>query len=189
MKEALFRATTLPQFSAEPSGVRLRRRESGNYDAVRTQGATRNCARADAESGRKCRGHTLSLLPQPERAAVVSQASAYQRALTPPGTLIKLTSKTLLKTGAWTVPRVLVHDHGSASEAVGSWLPPIQSARIIRSAVRPSGCRRTASAPPKTACGSLPPQPKSREIGRGMSLASSQRSPLKQRGALQESER
>jgi hypothetical protein len=120
---------------------------------------------------------------------VVSQAPAYPRALTPRGTLIRLASKTLLKTGAWTVPRVLVHDHGSASEVVGSWPPPIQSVRIIRSAVRPSGCQRTASAPPRTACGSLPPQPKSRVIDRGMSLAGSQRSPRRQSGALQESER
>jgi hypothetical protein len=49
MTEALFRAAAMPQFSAEPSGVRPQRRESGNMGADQTQWATRNGARAADE--------------------------------------------------------------------------------------------------------------------------------------------
>jgi hypothetical protein len=189
MKEVCFRAAALPQFSAEPSNVRLQRRESGNKDADQTQGATRNGARGAGEFRCMRSRAALSFLLQSERASVVSQAPAYQRALTPPGMLIRLVSKNLLKTGAWAVRRVLVHDHGRALAEVGFRPSPIPPARVIRKAARRSGSPRAASAAAKTACGSRPPQPEGRSMGRGMSLASLQRSPRMRSGALQESER
>ena len=189
MTEALFRAAAMPQFSAEPSGVRRQRRESGNMGADQTQRATRNGARVADESGSKRSRAAPSLLPQAERVSVVSEAPAYPRALTPPGTLIRLVSKNLLKTGAWAVPRVLVHDHGRALAGARSRPTPPQPLRIIRRAACRNGSQRAASAPAKAACGSRPPQPRGRSMDRGMSLAGLQRSPGIRSGALQESER
>jgi hypothetical protein len=189
MREAVFRVTAMPQFSAEPSGVRRQRRESGNQGADQTQRATRNgAAIADESEGRRSRS-APSLLPQSQRASAVSEAPAYPRALTPRGTPLRLVSKNLLKTGAWTVLRVLRHDQSGALTGVGSGPARDQLVRVLRPAVHPRNHQSAVSAAARAACGWLPTQPKARTIDCGMSLASLQRSPGKQIGALQESER
>ena len=109
MMEAAFRVEAVPQFSAGPSegptaasGIRQRRRNSDAAgDAKRRAGRPRFPSPAARSGPRR------SKIEQVERRSEVSSTPAGPGALTPPGPLIRLVSKTPYKTGAWTLLRVL----------------------------------------------------------------------------------
>jgi len=186
MMESVFRQVPMPQFSAGPSGVRPQRRKSGNSTADQAQRPTRNGAAHGAESARRrCPGR-IAFAEQSERASGFSPTPAHLRALTPPGTLIRLASKNRLKTGAWTVLRVQSNERDGASRVGGMESAPMGLAPVGGPRVRWSRCARSTT---EVACGLPPPQPPSSAIGRGTSLAGWESSPGTRYGALQESQR
>jgi hypothetical protein len=191
MREARFRSVAVPQFSAGPSaaptvasGIRQpRRRSDAGGDAQR-----RACARDLL--GRE----NIPLAPrecvQTEASSRVSCTPAGRGALTPPGPLIRLVSKTLLKTGAWTILRVLERDLVRTGAAT---LPRPTSrcfARAARGIGRSHERGSSVSSFMESACGSRPPQPPWPTGPRGMRLAGLLRSDAEpQLGVPQESER
>jgi hypothetical protein len=190
MREALFRDGAVPQNPAGPSAGRRQRRDSGNSGADRTQAATRKGAPPRRDSSRACESRAPYAEPaQPERRSEVSRSPAGPRALTPRGPLIRLVSKTLLKTVAWTILRVLERDLRRTEAAQLSQTTHRQRVRIIRRSERSNERGYNVLCFTKIACGSRPPQPLGPQIARGMSLAGLLSDSERCLGVLQESER
>lgn len=171
MREECFPRAAVPHFSAgvggadAASGIRQLRRSSDAMGDAKAR--TGRQGPADAESSRtdECS------FPQSEVLSRLRARPARRRALTPPQALIRLVSKTLLKTGAWAIQR-----------AVGrSWRPaeasrsprrvtrlPIRSGAVLAISNEPEGSR---SVDRGVACGSLPPPPMGRQAPPGTGLA------------------
>ncbi len=134
-------------------------------------------------------GSALVRCEQAERRSGVSSAIADHVALTPPGCVIRIASKTLLKTGAWEIRWVLSIDLQGVQAITRSWRRPQQPDRITTSQELSKGRQPAAPCFLRVACGAAPLQPKGQLIDRGMGLARWLSDLGIQTEVLQESER
>jgi hypothetical protein len=182
MRAGSFSPATLPQFSAGASAVQRHRQDSGKHAATRTQRTTQKGAGAATTA--RCRPiqRSTSHPPRAARTALAHPSFARHAALTPPGTLIRLGSKNLLKTGAWAYLRVRVKCHGRARDRSGAAQALPRHRRFVPRHVH-FGVRRTAPLefPPAVRTGT--------DRLRGMGLAGSGGCPAPGFGAREESQR
>jgi hypothetical protein len=182
MRAGSFSPAVLPQFSAGASAVQRHRQDSGKCAATRTQRTTQKGAGAATTDLRR---PIQRATPPPlctVHSALARTSFPWFAALTPPGTLIRLGSKNLLKTGAWAYLRVRVKCHGSARDRSGAAQVLLRHRPLVPGRVR-FGVRRTAplEIPPAVRTGT--------DRLRGMGLAGSGGCPAPGFGAREESQR